>query len=108
VTRPLTGTEVAQAFHDACVAELDALKPGNVHRFGEDAGSVADFEVSARAAAPAFGMPTMPVGVRVRLAVEATIGVVGHNTNLGIVLLAAPLAAAAYDQGQVKSRGANA
>ena len=36
---------VAQAFHDACLAELDALKPGNVHRLGEDKRmSVADFE----------------------------------------------------------------
>jgi hypothetical protein len=40
------------AFRDACLAELDALKPGNVHRFGDDPRmSVADFERSARVAA---------------------------------------------------------
>ena len=55
--------------------------------------TLADFEASARAAAPAIGMPMISVGPRIRLAVEATIDVVGHNTNLGIVLLAAPLVA---------------
>jgi triphosphoribosyl-dephospho-CoA synthase len=96
VTRPLAAAEIAKVFHDACRAELDALKPGNVHRYGDDPHvTIADFEASARAAAPSVGMPMISVGPRIRLAVEATIGVVGHNTNLGIVLLAAPLAAAA-------------
>jgi triphosphoribosyl-dephospho-CoA synthase len=85
------------------MAELDALKPGNVHRFGDDDTridprmSVADFEVSARVAAPALAVPMLQVGARIRLAVEATIGVVGHNTNLGIILLGSPLATAAFD-----------
>lgn len=92
----LAAADVAKAFHDACLAELDALKPGNVHRYGDDPRmTLADFEASARAAAPAIGMPMISVGPRIRLAVEATVGVVGHNTNLGIVLLAAPLAQAA-------------
>lgn len=98
--RPLlTAESVARAFEHACLAELDALKPGNVHRFGDnDAGMrVADFEVSARVAAPCLAMPMLSVGARIRLAVEATIGVVGQNTNLGIVLLAAPLAQGALD-----------
>lgn len=103
----LTAEQVAQAFRDACFAELDALKPGNVHRFSEDPRmSVADFEASARAAAPAIAMPMLSVGARIRLAVEATISVVGHNTNLGVVLLAAPLAAAALENtaGDLKGR----
>jgi triphosphoribosyl-dephospho-CoA synthase len=37
------------------------------------------------------------VGERIRASVEATIDAVGHNTNLGIVLLSAPLAAAALE-----------
>jgi triphosphoribosyl-dephospho-CoA synthase len=95
VTRPLTGEQVAGAFLDACLAELDALKPGNVHRFGDDPpASVADFEASARVAAPALASPGLPVGERIRKSVEATIDAVGHNTNLGIILLCAPLAAA--------------
>ncbi len=98
---PLSSQAIARAFEAACLAELDALKPGNVHRHGEDdpAMSVADFEVSARVAAPCIAMPMLSLGARIRLAVEATIDVVGHNTNLGIVLLAAPLAQAALDRG---------
>jgi len=99
VTRPLTAEQVARAFHDACLAELDALKPGNVHRFGdEDVGtSVADFEISARVAAPVLAASGLSVGERIRRSVEATIDAVGHNTNLGIILLCAPLAAASLE-----------
>ena len=47
---------VAQVFHDACLAELDALKPSNVHRLSNGHRmSVADFERSAAAAAPSIG-----------------------------------------------------
>ena len=99
MTKPAKLGAVAQAFHDSCLAELDALKPGNVHRLSEDKRmSVADFERSASAAAPAIGRAGFSVGRRIRLAVEATKRVVGHNTNLGIVLLAAPLATAALDR----------
>jgi triphosphoribosyl-dephospho-CoA synthase len=41
----------------------------------------------------------MTVGQRIELAVDATRGVVDHNTNLGIILLAAPLAQAALESG---------
>jgi triphosphoribosyl-dephospho-CoA synthase len=96
VSPALAAADVAKAFHDACFAELDALKPGNVHRYGDDPRmTLADFKASARAAAPAIGMPMISVGPRIRLAVEATIDVVAHNTNLGIILLAAPLSQAA-------------
>lgn len=92
----LTSDAIATAFHDACMAELDALKPGNVHRHADGHGmEVADFEKSAAAAAPAIGAAGLSVGMRIEEAVRATRGVVGHNTNLGIILLAAPLAQAA-------------
>jgi triphosphoribosyl-dephospho-CoA synthase len=101
VTRPLTAEQVAGAFLDACLAELDALKPGNVHRFGDEdvRMSVADFESSARVAAPALAAPGLSVGELIRKSVEATIDAVGHNTNLGIILLCAPLAAASLEPG---------
>jgi triphosphoribosyl-dephospho-CoA synthase len=93
---PLTASVIAAAFEAACLAELDALKPGNVHRHGEGHGmSVADFEESARAAAPSLAEPGLSVGGRIRRAVEATMEAVGQNTNLGIVLMCAPLAQAA-------------
>lgn len=96
-----TGHDIACAFEQACLAELDALKPGNVHRHAPDSRmSVADFEASARAAAPCIGTSGFTVGRRVRESVSATIAAVGHNTNLGIVLLAAPLAEAAVSPGE--------
>jgi triphosphoribosyl-dephospho-CoA synthase len=96
LSSPLASTAIASAFEAACLAELDALKPGNVHRHGEGHGmSVADFERSARAAAPSLGESGLSVGSRIRRAVEATMAAVGQNTNLGIILLCAPLAQAA-------------
>ena len=87
---------IADAFKAACVAELDALKPGNVHVFA--AGhrmTVEQFVRSADAAAAPLSMPRARVGRRILDAVEATVAAVGANTNLGIILLCAPLAAAA-------------
>src|SRR5207342_2556160 len=42
------------------------------------------------------------VGARILAAVEATSAACGQNTNLGIVLLAAPLAAAAEQPGDLR------
>jgi triphosphoribosyl-dephospho-CoA synthase len=87
---------VASAYIEACLAELDAPKPGNVHRFAPGHGmEVADFIHSAEASAAPIATKGARVGSRVRTAVEATLGAVGQNTNLGIILLCAPLAAAA-------------
>lgn len=80
------------AFLRACELDVLALKPGNVgdHGAGHDM-TAADFRASARAAAPALCDPGLGVGERVYWAMEATWDVVGRNTNLGILLLAAPL-----------------
>ncbi len=87
---------VAAAYIAACLAELDAPKPGNVHRFAPGHRmEVADFVRSAEASAASIAASGAPVGIRVRAAVDATLKAVGQNTNLGIVLLCAPLAAAA-------------
>jgi len=100
VSTALTSDAIATAFQNACLAELEALKPGNVHRHADGHGmQVADFEKSAAAAAPAIAAAGLAVGERIEAAVEATRGVVDHNTNLGIVLLAAPLAQAALVSG---------
>jgi triphosphoribosyl-dephospho-CoA synthase len=92
----MSADDIASAFVAACQAELEALKPGNVHVHGGGHGmSVADFEASAAAAAPHIAARGASVGTRILRAVEATWEAVGQNTNLGIVLLAAPLAASA-------------
>ncbi|WP_206453135.1 triphosphoribosyl-dephospho-CoA synthase [Aurantimonas marina] len=87
---------IEAAFLAACRAELDAVKPGNVHRFAPGHGmSAATFEAAALAAAPFIAVPCARVGARILDATEASWAATGMNTNLGIVLLAAPLAAAA-------------
>jgi triphosphoribosyl-dephospho-CoA synthase len=92
----LPGDAVAAAYQEACLAELAALKPGNVHVFaaGHDM-TTAQFEASARASSSVMGKPGLTVGARVFGAIERTRQVVDCNTNLGIVLLCAPLAQAA-------------
>jgi triphosphoribosyl-dephospho-CoA synthase len=89
-------TKIASAFKAACLDELDAPKPGNVHIFADGHRMTAsEFLQSASAAAHAISMPRARVGTRILTAVEATLAAVGANTNLGIILLCAPLAAAA-------------
>lgn len=88
--------EIAGAFVWACVAELDAPKPGNVHAFADGHRmTMGDFIRSADAAAPPLSAAGARIGARILSAVEATSAAVGANTNLGIILLSAPLAAAA-------------
>ncbi len=87
---------IQAAFQAACEAELAALKPGNVHRFAAGHGmTMADFQRSAAAAAPCIARLGCSTGERILAATEATWKAVGCNTNLGIVLLCAPLAVAA-------------
>ena len=87
---------LATAFEAACLAELQAIKPGNVHVFADGHNMVVDdFINSAQAAACVIALPELTVGQRILRAVEATWEAVGCNTNLGIVLLAAPLLHAA-------------
>lgn len=94
--QPPSADAVADAFRDACRQELAALKPGNVHVHSPGHGlEVRDFELSADAAAPHIARAGGRVGARIRAAVDATWDAVATNTNLGIVLLCAPLAAAA-------------
>jgi triphosphoribosyl-dephospho-CoA synthase len=86
---------IAAAFKWACFAELNAPKPGNVHVFAGGHRMTADaFVASAEAAAPPLAAEGTRVGARILGAVEATFAAVGANTNLGIILLCAPLAAA--------------
>ena len=103
----MTAAAVALAYIAACRAELAAIKPGNVHaRAAGHAMTVADFEASALASAPFIADPERRVGSRILAAIEATWAAVTCNTNLGIVLLCAPLAAAAQSRhaGSLRAR----
>jgi triphosphoribosyl-dephospho-CoA synthase len=78
----------------ACIWEATARKPGNVHRYRDFADSAyPDFLLSAAAIAPVMATACQRrVGATILEAVRATRRVTGTNTNLGIVLLLAPLA----------------
>jgi triphosphoribosyl-dephospho-CoA synthase len=87
---------VAFIVHEACLAELRAFKPGNVSFASAGHGMGArDFVASADAMAGVLTAPAACVGERILRAVKATRSVVPFNTNLGIILLCAPLAQAA-------------
>jgi len=93
--------KVALCVQLACIWEATARKPGNVHRHCdfEDA-TYLDFLLSAAAIAPVLADASrrpMGVGETILQAVQATRAVVGTNTNLGIILLLAPLVHAGSD-----------
>ncbi len=81
----------------ACLIEVSARKPGNVspgNHFPD--ARYEDFLASAAAiGGPLAAAGCQPLGRTIRRAVEATARWVRSNTNLGIVLLLAPLARAA-------------
>ena len=86
--------------HLACIWESTARKPGNVHRFQDFENlSFIDLLLSAAAITPVLeDARQKPVGETVLACIRATRQVVRTNTNLGIVLLLAPLAAVARDE----------
>jgi triphosphoribosyl-dephospho-CoA synthase len=97
--RPVSATpaQVGAAAQLACLLEASAPKPGNVSP-GRPFADVryADFLASAVAIGePMAGAGERGVGATVRLAIDATRRWTRSNTNLGIVLLLAPLAKAA-------------
>ena len=79
----------------ACILEATARKPGNVHRFRDfDDAHYLDFVLSASAIAePLDRAAEGGVGRAILESVEATGRLVATNTNLGMILLLAPLAA---------------
>jgi len=93
----MTGGEIGSAVQLACLLEASASKPGNVtpgRRFRDM--SYEDFLASAAAIGPAFTRAgERGLGATILEAIQATRRWTRGNTNLGIILLAAPLARAA-------------
>jgi triphosphoribosyl-dephospho-CoA synthase len=93
----LSPDSVATAAQLACLLEVSAPKPGNVspgHHFHDT--RYEDFLASAAAIGPAMALAGQrPIGPTIFAAVEATARWAPSNTNLGIILLFAPLARAA-------------
>ena len=101
LTSPLS---IGQCATLACLLEATAPKVGNVHR-GTDFENLTftDFLVSAVAIGPAMEACSNPlqrvsVGATILEAIRATRQLVDTNTNLGMVLLLAPLAAVPRDE----------
>ncbi len=96
-----------EAFLRACWLDVAVRKPGNVsvhspgHRMQAE-----QFVASAQAAVGPLCERGARVGVRIEAAMAATWHAVGCNTNLGILLLCAPLAAAAERDGARRSAAA--
>ncbi len=78
------------------LGELDAFKPGNVSHYadGHDM-TVLDFQMSAKVTVPLLCTQNSSLGQRVLDSVCATQEAVGCNTNLGMLLLFAPMIMAA-------------
>ncbi len=94
---------VERAVLDSFLGEINALKPGNVHRFAGGHGMrYEEFLISARISAPLLCDPGLSLGERCLNAIQATRNAVGTNTNLGMVLLFAPIICAAQ---QIQTRG---
>ena len=93
----LSASSIAAAAQLSCLLEASAPKPGNVSPgmpFADT--SYEDFLASAAAiGAPLAAAGEVPLGVTIRRAIESTRQWTRSNTNLGIVLLLAPLARAA-------------
>lgn len=76
----------------ACQTEVNAPKPGNVNQYsGANNMQLVDFIASAQAISPVLSRTDLSVGDMILSAVIATRRVVNCNTNLGIILLFAPL-----------------
>jgi triphosphoribosyl-dephospho-CoA synthase len=97
----VTPAEVGEAAQLACLLEASAPKPGNVspgHPFHDT--SFEDFLASAVAIGPAMTRAgAVPLGITIRAAISATRRFTLVNTNLGMVLLLAPLCRAAQRAG---------
>ncbi len=87
---------IREAWLRACAWDVAVRKPGNVSRHSDGHGMQAQtFLDSAAASLDGLCATGARVGERIESAVAASWARVGCNTNLGIVLLCAPLAAAA-------------
>lgn len=92
VSRSELRQALQEAYLEACELELQAFKPGNVSVHSEGHGMTVEyFRRSASASAGPLTDPSLALGEKILEATRATWSVVDCNTNLGILLLCAPL-----------------
>ncbi len=89
--------KLTRLYLDTCELDVQSLKPGNVSVYSTVKDlSVDDFLNSAQASAEAITTVDVSLGERILRSVEATQSAVSTNTNLGMILLIAPLIQARY------------
>ncbi len=90
--KPLSHDDLINLYLHVCNLDMQAIKPGNVglHANANDL-SVEDFVRSAQVSAEPLMRADISLGERIYVAVKATHEAVSTNTNLGIILLIAPL-----------------
>jgi triphosphoribosyl-dephospho-CoA synthase len=101
---------ISQAAQLACILEVVSPKPGNVDRQHDFHDTrFEDFLLSAVSIGPAIqSAGRVGVGRTILRAIQNTRRLVTSNTNLGIVLLLAPLAKACFNTNKVKFRHSSA
>ena len=83
---------LAAQVYDCFICDINALKPGNVGRHGAGHGmECADFIRRAQVVTPILCNHRLRLGKRILDGVEATLAAVHCNTNLGMLLLIAPV-----------------
>ncbi len=94
-------------FLRACALDVAVRKPGNVSVHSAGHGmDAALFVASARAAVEPLFEAGARIGARIEAAAAATWRAAGCNTNLGILLLCAPIARAIEQPGALQSAAA--
>ena len=84
--------DLIDAYLQACEIELQTFKPGNVSVYSEGHDmTVEQFRLSAQVSVGPLTESRYSLGEKVYYAVKATREAVACNTNLGIILLCAPL-----------------
>jgi triphosphoribosyl-dephospho-CoA synthase len=103
----VAAADVAIAAQLACLLEASAPKPGNVsprRHFG-DVGYEEFLASAAAIGAPMADAGSRPLGETIHRAIDATSRWTRSNTNLGMVLLLAPIARAAIMSGVGSEHG---
>lgn len=100
----ISRNQLIEMYKKACECDVQAFKPGNVsiYNAGHDM-TVGDFILSSEVSAGPITNPDYCLGEKIYYAVKATREAVGCNTNLGILLLCAPLFEAVYQQKETES-----
>ena len=92
-------------YQHVCWLDVYSLKPGNVSVYANSKDlNIDDFLSSANASAGPITEQHSSLGMRILSAAQTTYQTVGTNTNLGIILLIAPLVHAVYEGDDVIPR----